>query len=543
MFRPGMYSIVFASMAQTAVFAQELATLPASPEAIFNEANQPQVVQPLMSVEDEELLQTSAMVPCAPPIACDGVNCDGIGCDTCAPIAGGCDSVYCEEAGWCESVLGDSLALDCLKNQELGPFTVSIGGALRYRYLDESNRLRPPLTGRDSDYSQWRFTPFLELKYDDLLTAYVQAIDAPTFGNELPLLPIDENRTDLLQYYVDAKVLEDRKGGQLRFKAGRQFLQYGSQHLISPLAWANTFRNFEGFKMYYNSADWAIDGFATRPVNGASGNIFRPVSYDTPDQSRWFSGVYATYKSAPKGVLDMYWLWLEEDEDRPNFLDGTRHTIGARYAGAHPFKDECGDPMMTLSWDYEGAVQVGEDLVAAGVREDVSAGFLSTNTGLTFNQMPWTPTVSGIFYWGSGDDDPNDGTNHTFTTLFPLGHAYWGLIDNFSGQNLIDYAAQITVKPTKKLTCLAAFHFFEKDARQDAIYNIAGVPFGGIVETERNIGTELDLVATYNVNSSLTLQAGYFWFFYDDAVSNHPNALVANRDDAEQFYFLANWTF
>ena len=479
--------------------------------------------------------------PCceAGPCCDAGPGCDCIACDSCLP--GACDGCGADH-GWLSALCGDKPALGFLQGQEMGPFTYSVGGELRYRFLNEHNRLRPPLNGRNSSYDQVRFVPYLELKYKDWVTGHVQAIDAPTFNHDLPQLPIDENRADLLQYYADFKVL-DLGEDKLRFRAGRQFLQYGSQHLISPLGWSNTYRNFEGFKLYYSSSDWDIDGFAVQPVNGATGNFYRPKSYDTPDQSRWFSGVYATYKKAPKGTMDLYWIWLKEDADRVNRIDGNRHTIGGRYAGKHPINDDCDELLATLNWDVEGAYQFGTEDFLTGPNQDIHAWFLSFIGGATLNQVAWTPTLSGIFYYGSGDNNPADTTSRTVSTLFPLGHAYWGLIDNFSGQNLIDYGIQTSVKPTEKLTLLAAWHWFDKAAQGDAIYNIAGAPFGGVALTPANIGNELDLVATYAYSPSLNFQLGYFWFFYGDAVNAHPNALVANRDDAEQVYFMANWKF
>lgn len=420
--------------------------------------------------------------------------------------------------------------------------TYSVGGELRYRYLDERNRLRPPLAAGRSNYQQWRFTPSLQLNYQDWLTGYVQAIDAPTFGEDLPQLPIDENRADLLQYYVDLK-LWSFQTGDLRFRYGRQFLLYGSQHLISPLGWANTFRNFEGYKLYYSGESWKIDAFAVQPVNGAAGNINRPTSFDTPDQSRWFSGVYATYQDLPHSVIDLYWLWLNEEEPQVDRIDGNRHTVGVRWSGAAPHKDQYGDVLLTWVWDVEGAYQFGKDDFLSGANQNVQAGFASLIAGPTFNQLPWTPNVSGILFWGSGDDDPGDGTIRTVSMLFSLGHAYWGLIDNFSGQNLIDYGVQATVKPTQRLTFLTAWHWFDKAAREDAIYNVAGTPFGGLSTTAANIGNELDLVATYQLNANLQLQAGYFWFWYGQAVTRNPNVLVADRKHAEQFYLMLDWSF
>lgn len=429
------------------------------------------------------------------------------------------------------------------QNRPIGDdLAYSAGGALRYRYLDERNRLRPPPHAGRSSYQQWRFTPFLQLDYQEAVSFYVQAIDAPTFDNELPQVIIDENRADLLRYYVDLN-LTDIGEGELHFRYGRQFLNYGSQHLLSPLGWSNTFRNFEGSKLYYKSPTWDIDAFAVQPVNGAALNTFRPESFDTPDQSRWLSGVYATYKQAPGGVMDFYWIWLKEQEDRVNRIDGNRHTLGMRYAGDRAFGGIGNEPTMVWNWDLEGAYQFGDEDFLTGSGQDIEAGFFSAQTGPTWKSLPWSPTLTGIFWWGSGDEDPTDGVSQTVNTLFPLGHAYWGQIDNLDGQNLLDYGAHLTVEPVDKWSFLAGYHWFDKANRNDAIYNVAGAPFGGVSRTDANIGNELDLIATYQVNQNLRLQWGYFWFWYGDAVDNNPNPTVADRDDAEQFYFLADWAY
>lgn len=540
MLRRLIYSMALASLVPSTVFAQDDVprTIP-TVEEVFTER-----------AIDSDLSLTNFQIPramdvCAPVPASAGLQYDNIPCDAdlCLPSSDGCDSISCADDGWLSCLCSDTPLLAGLKNQQMGCWTYSIGGEFRYRYLDERNRLRPPATGRYSSYHQTRFTPYLEVKYGDQFTGYVQAIDAHTFDNELIVLPIDENRADLLRAYADFKLMGDKQE-QLRFKVGRQFLKYGSQHLVSPLGWSNTFRNFEGYKLYYSGPEFSIDAFATRPVNGAAGHIPKFMSFDSPDQSRWFSGVYATWKKAPRGTLDLYWLWLDEDQDLAFRLDGNRHTFGARYAGSMPYKDACGDPLFTWSWDWEGAFQTGQDIVGTGPIQDVKAGMFSAISGVTFNQLRWTPKIDGIFYWGSGDDDPTDGDQGTFNTLFPLGHAYWGILDNFSGQNLFDYGTQVTVKPTDKLTFVTAVHWFQKDQAEDAIWNIAGVPFGGFAPTDsRYLGNEVDLIATYSVNQNLTLQSGYSWFFYGQAVNGHPVTAVADRDDATQFYFFADWKF
>ena len=119
------------------------------------------------------LIGAAQEVPCIPP---DG-NTASCGPETaffCADLFGD-PSNDC----WLNS---DELLLQSLRNQKTwhDDVTYSVGGALRYRYIDERNRLRPPLAAGRSTYDQYRFTPFVELGYKDRVKGYVQAIDAPT---------------------------------------------------------------------------------------------------------------------------------------------------------------------------------------------------------------------------------------------------------------------------------------------------------------------------------------------------------------------------
>lgn len=443
------------------------------------------------------------------------------------------DSLFSPDDCW---LCSDEPLLSGLKKQPIGGgWTYSVGGEFRYRYMDEQNRLRPQGTIRDT-YNLWRVVPHLEIG-NKWITGYVQAIDASIFNNEIAPVPIDENRADLLQYYIDANLWGEPDEGMLRFRAGRQFLQYGSQYLVSPLPWANTYRNFEGFRLYWQDPLWNIDMFSVRPVNGAAvATQFRPTSHDIPDSSVWFTGIYASRKQVLGGALDGYWFWNKEDQPLSGRHDGNTHTFGIRHAGTRDLTDML--PVATSwAWDAELGGQFGNDNFVTAPRRNVSAGFAGLNSGLTFTKATWTPAIKGIFWWGSGDNSPGTGSIHTINTLYPFGHFYWGLLDNFNGANLLQYGVQGTIKPHKKLTLLTAWHWFDKANKEDFIYNIAGANLGGPTNN-RNIGHELDLIGTYAVNANLQVQIGYSWFWYGDAVDEQ--AALA-RDDAHQAYFMTTW--
>ncbi len=434
------------------------------------------------------------------------------------------------------SVLGDEPLLKGLKNQKAGGLTYSAGAELRYRHMNEKNRLRPGGPGQSS-YELWRFTPYVQANYNDLVGGYVQAIDASMFGLDAPYTPtqIDVNRTDLLQYYAELNV-GDVGDGNLKYRYGRQFLQYGGQRLLSSLGWANTFRNFEGHKLVYTSDDWDIDAFAMQSVNAVSGNDPQPYSFDRVDKSRWISGVYSTWKGIENNNLDLYYLRFDESNSSAALQDGRRNTLGARLAGKQPVKD--GKTLVgTWNWDVEGAWQFGEDNFGSAAYRDVQAGMVGALGGYTFEDVTWKPGLGGIFYWGSGDSDPTTGDINTFYSLYPLGHAYWGQIDNFSGQNLLDYGVQASIKPHEKLSIVSQWHYFDLAQATDRIYNIAGAGLAG--SGDKNVGNELDFVGTYTHSKSFNVQLGYLMFFYGDAVNNGGLA----RSDAEQFYLQGTYSF
>lgn len=443
-----------------------------------------------------------------------------------------------------DDLAGNDSIFQSLKDQQAGELQYSVGGELRHRFMNEDNRLRP--AGGNAEYSLWRFTPWLKMQHNRV-GGFVQAIDASAFTEgDAPYtpVPIDVNRFDFLRYYAQIRLYEEC-GTTIDYRYGRQFLKYGGQRLLSPLAWGNTFRNFEGHKFIYQSGHWSADAFMMKSVNAAAGGDgFGVTSLDRPDEDRWISGLWTTYSGFEQSTVDLYALYFNERNESFdtgmgtfNRMDGERYTIGARVAGQQPIS-ECGAVVGTWTWDLEAAYQFGNDKFGANPRNrNVSAGMATAVVGYVFNEARWSPGISGFYYWSSGDSDPTSGDINTFFTMYPLGHAYWGLIDNFSGQNLQDIGVTLTAKPHDKLSLAATWHVFDKSSAGGNVYNIAGAPIPSSASSD--IGQELDLVGTIPVSSNFNIQAGYFWFFYGDAINSGPAA----RPDARQFYVQTTWKF
>lgn len=91
------------------------------------------------------------------------------------------------------------------------------------------------------------------------------------------------------------------------------------------------------------------------------------------------------------------------------------------------------------------------------------------------------------------------------------------------------------MKPTLKLTFVSALQWFEKAESAEPVYNVAGAPFCNLDAPEtsdKDIGTEIDIIATYQATKNVQLQAVYSWFFYGHAVTN---CAAINRSDAYFF--------
>ena len=408
------------------------------------------------------------------------------------------------------------------------PVQVSTGGEIRYRYLSEENRLRPGPPG-DNDMQQWRWRHYVDMK-GDTLRLYGELLHADTFDSELPLQPIDRNVWEIQNLFVDWAFAEGDLGRHT-LRVGRQELLYGRQRLVSPLEWGNTRRNFEGVKYLCQGDDARFEAFLTHPVNPATGfgsSSDLANSLDRADRHVWFGGTHYSHTGWKDTVLDLYWFVLDTNHLARFHPDMQRHTVGSHWAHLRPLTDAAGQAIRTWDFDVEAGFQGGTEF-----QKDVLAGFATAVVGHTWNQAPWSPRFSGLFYYGSGTVD-RLGSNNTMYVMFPLGHAYWGLSDNLSGQNLYDFCLQADVKPTRKTALTSAFHWFQLASSQDTAYTVGGLPIGRPGHGT-DVGNSLDIYGYYAFNPNFDIQVGQSWFWYGSYIEE-----TTPRGDGQQFYIMTS---
>ncbi len=137
--------------------------------------------------------------------------------------------------------------------------------------------------------------------------------------------PIDEKNLDFQAAFFEVGMGDDRNW--IKFRAGRQEMEYGSGRIIDVREGPNVRLSFDGFKVKTGIGPWQIDGFAVRP------DLDKPGFFNNvPNHSVGFWGVYAVRPLKKSLTLDTYYLGLDRKTAAFNRGVGqeVRHSIGAR---------------------------------------------------------------------------------------------------------------------------------------------------------------------------------------------------------------------
>jgi len=411
---------------------------------------------------------------------------------------------------------------DPLKRIRLGDNWLFVtGGDVRTRYENNYNNR---LTQRNNIYTLSRLRAFGDLWYRDDFRIYAEYIGAWSGDQDLPRLAIDENKSDLLNLFVDVKLAE-LGGNPAYVRVGRQELLFGSQRLISPLDWANTRRTFQGVRAFRQTEKFDFDLFWVQPV------LAFPNRFDSVDNNQNFVGLWATYRPEKTRAIDAYYLLLDNTNSitllgipRGNF---TRHTFGGRYVGN----------VDNWLFDLEGAMQLGSQN-----GRDVVAGFATAGGGYNFKDRPWNPTAWVYYDYASGGN-PTSGTAHTFNQLFPFGHYYLGWIDQVGRQNIHDLNFHLFLYPTKWLTTWLQFHSFWLADRRDALYNAAGIPIrrSATGTAGSHVGEEVDIVLNIHLSKHADILTGYSHLWGGEFLRNTSGPLLAKEAGFYYLQFSYRW--
>jgi hypothetical protein len=268
--------------------------------------------------------------------------------------------------------------------------------------------------------------------------------------------------------YLDGTEMTPKNGTLAALKVSRI-----NQRLIGNFGWAHVGRSYDGAHYAYNTPGGNFTLVAGVPTRG----VFQTDGWGW---NRAGLGYAAYTKPHGKGkhagearLFGMYyhdWRHVLKTDNRPlavrrgdlnNIRIGTfgGHSIHAIETGGGTFDAVLWGAAQTGRWgvqDHRGWAAAGE------------AGF---------QPKVWTklkPWIRGGVYSGSGDDDPNDRTHHSFFQMLPTPRPF-ARFPFFDMINNRDIMGALVLRPHKNVTISNEFHALSLTARNDLWYLGGGV--------------------------------------------------------------------
>jgi hypothetical protein len=389
-------------------------------------------------------------------------------------------------------------ALKCISLDGSSAARLSLGGELRQRYEYTRNpSWGDPGLPRDEAFLQ-RYVVHADLHAAPGFRAFAQLYGALESGRAGDPSPIDENRFDLQQLFVDLP-LSSGATTSSALRVGRQELRYGSARLVDVREGPNVRRKFDGLRLEVGRGAWRMDAIAVHPADIEPG-----VFDDGTDRSQALWGIYAAARDPawlrPGVSLDLYYLGYEHDAARyeQGVARERRHTFGTRIAGEH------------AAWDWNWEVMFQGGSFGEG---RIRAWSLATDTGYTWSNARGSPRVGLSANVASGDRDPRDADLESFNALFPRGN-YFSELALLGPRNFFNVHPFVTVRPTERLSLTADVDFFWRLEKGDGLYGPGGaLLLAGAASGERYVGAEFSANATWQLNPSLGLTVIYARFF------------------------------
>ena len=365
------------------------------------------------------------------------------------------------------------------------------------------------------------------------------------------------NHVDLHEAYLK---VNNVFGQPVSLKIGRQDLVYADQRLIGAFGWNNNGRSFDAVKATFTNSALGIDVFASKINENTPSLGTNCTAGCGGDGDQDFYGINATIKAVPNNTIEAYVYYWRDG----NAASAFGQTISSGMIGANTFA--AGETAIKASnlytygvrlkghfnaFDYGLEVPFQSGNIDTTVTNyDISSFAFTARAGYTL-PTPMKIRVGAEYNTAQGDDDGGADTDiETFFNLFPTNHGHYGFMDQQGWRNSDSWSIDVKADVTSKLKLYLAFWSFKLNEEKDAWYGAAnwnntpgGFRAASSTNTESDLGTELDFVATYKYNSAITAQLGLSRFFTGKFLETAGVNATGNVDDMDFAYLQLTANF
>jgi hypothetical protein len=381
--------------------------------------------------------------------------------------------------------------LDGLKYVSLSPDDphryVSFGAGLRERFeSNDAAALGLGANHKDS-YVLQRAQLHADLHLGEDLRLFTQLEDDRAWRKQ-KVSPADRDRIDLRLAF--AEYVTVRPTGTFKARVGRQDFAFDLQRFVSSRDGPNVRQSFDAVWADWETPDWRVNGFVSRPVQ-----YFDDHAFD--DRSRGdlrFSTLRVERHVLGTNELSAYASRYERSNASYGDAAGQerRNAFDTRFAGA----------AQGVDWDVEAMLQTG----SVGAKT-IRAWAVGTRVGNTFTATGWQPRIGLQVDAASGDRRTGDGRLGTFNPLFPNGY-YFTLAGYTGYSNVMHVKPSLSVKPATSLSLTLATGLLWRQTAADSVYiqsnaALPGTAGRGSLWTGRYEQFRADYVFNGHVNYAL----------------------------------------
>jgi Alginate export len=299
----------------------------------------------------------------------------------------------------------------------------------------------------------------------------------------------------------------------LDLKVGRQEIIFDEHRLLGNVNWAQQARSHDAAVLQYHKDSWKID-FATAYNNE------RELVFNTRYELVNYRAL--SYLYVNKKIKDKFTISLMGISDGVQSLDTLANKLNFRFTTGTYMKYKTNG--LTLNGEFY--YQLGKWVT----RRSINAYMFAFSA--FYNVKSFTIGAGVDFISGTDALDQTNTKNNSFNTLYATNHKFYGYMDYFlnipvdtKGGGLIDGYLKTKVKTSDKTALMLDLHNF-------SLANNVASPTDSSIAITRGLGTEIDFVFNYNIDTWVNLKVGYSTMF---ASSSMEVLTGGNRNNYQQW--------
>jgi hypothetical protein len=411
---------------------------------------------------------------------------------------------------------------------------VGLNFRFRYEYRDNDIRRKIPVLDEPLLLKTRAYLGVKEIL--DPFRFAVEVQDSRRYNSQFETDVRDVNEFELISGYGELyfkKAFGEDELGNARpfsFKAGRFNFEFLDRRLIGSNEWRNTTNTFQGFQAMLgeDKNDWQLDLLALQPLERLK------YEWDVPIDEQWFSAAIGHWRKWRDIItLEPYYMALRQDPAAKNsFVGKDIHATALRGYG---WVGDTG-----LNYDFNVIYQFGTN---NGQAHDAYA--YTTEVGYTFDHA-WKPRLSASYGYASGDENPNDNTDHRFERFFGFARP-WSADDYIVFENVSAPKIRLEFEPTKDFRVDAGYNWFWLASATDRFNNLNTVPDSKGLNRDKTgqsgdfLGHSFDVRLRYKIDPRVDTTLGYSHFTTGEFVQNiQDKSLGSHVDDSDFFYVELN---